>query len=539
MVDTSLVYCATIFYIALMAFLGYLGWKRTKSGSDYLLAGKNVHPFIIGLSYGSTFISTAAIVGFGGFAGAWGMGILWLAGLNIGLGLLFAFVFFGKRVRRLGQAFKSQTFPELLGQAYGSDFIRWFVAGVILVGMPLYAAAVLIGGSTFMAQVIPGLNFSGALLIFTVVTALYVITGGLKAVMYTDAVQGMLMIAGMTIIFIVTLSLLGGINSANAQLTALAPQVPQSYQDQGMVGWTAFPTLGSDNWFVLVTTIILPVGIGVLAQPQLAVRFMTAKDSKTLNRAIPFGGIFLLFSVGIAYLIGAWSNVYFWNTTGQVSVVAAGSINNIIPAYVSASQDQLVVVIFMLTLLAAAMSTLSSLFHVMGSAIGYDLFAVVTKKERFAKFRTNDNSGRGSLRVNRIATLIVIGASFLLAATLPQTGGVIAIATSMFFGICASAFLPLFVQAIFVKRPSKLAAKFSILVGTVSWFFWTMFCCSTTSSVLGVCQALFGNASLLAKPLSIIDPILIALPLSTITLIAVYFADKTPERIRIPDSTSE
>ncbi|HTY47107.1 MAG TPA: sodium:solute symporter family protein [Methanomassiliicoccales archaeon] len=526
MVDSGLVWGATIVYVVIMGLLGYLGWRRTKSGSDFLLAGKNVHPFIIGLSYGSTFISTSAIVGFGGFAGAWGLGIVWLAGLNIALGLLFAFVFFGKRVRKIGQKLKSQTFPELLGSTYNSSFIRWFVAVVILLGMPLYAAAVLIGGSTFMYQVIPGLDFNGALIVFTFVTAAYVITGGLRAVMYTDAFQGVLMIVGMTAIFLITMSLLGGFDSANQQLTNLAPQVPATYKAQGMVGWTAFPTLGSDNWITLVTTIILPVGIGVLAQPQLAVRFMTAKDSKALNRSIPFGGVFLVMTVGLAYLIGAWSNVYFWDNFGQVSIVKAGSINNIIPAFINASQDQVIVVIFMLTLLAAAMSTLSSLFHVMGSAAGYDLFSVVTGRDRFKKYATTQNTAKGSLRVNQVATLIVIFVSFVLAAELPRSGGIIAIATSMFFGVCASAFLPLFVQGLFAKRPSVLAAKLSLAIGAVAWVLWTTFACKTTASVFGVVQALTGKPSIFTGALAVIDPILIALPLSTLTLIVVWVLDK-------------
>jgi SSS family solute:Na+ symporter len=54
------------------------------------------------LSYGATFISTAAIVGFGGTAANYGMGILWLVFLNILVGIFIAFVLFGKRTRKMG-----------------------------------------------------------------------------------------------------------------------------------------------------------------------------------------------------------------------------------------------------------------------------------------------------------------------------------------------------------------------------------------------------------------------------------------------------
>jgi SSS family solute:Na+ symporter len=400
---------------------------------------------------------------------------------------------------------------------------------VILIGMPLYAAAVLIGGSVFMASTIPGLTLDNALIIFTVITAVYVTIGGLKAVMYTDALQAVLMIVGMLVILLVTISLIGGIEQGNQQLSDLSSQVPQNFKDQGMNGWTAMPTLFSENWIVLITTIVLPVGIGVLAQPQLAIRFLTAKDSKALNRAVPVGGIFLIMMTGFAFTIGAWSNVYFWNNPlfGKISYAAAnGNINNIIPLYINSSMDQTIVVLFMLTLLAAAMSTLSSLFHVMGSAAGYDVWTALKKTKYMPeKYRGEDGHGR-SLMINRMATMVFIAISLLLAYTLPRSGGVIAIATAMFFGICASAFLPMFVHMLFSKTPSKKAAEVSLVVGTVTWLLWTIFCNTTDSKVLGICNAIFGSNSLLSKPWSILDPIIIALPLSTITLIAVWYFEK-------------
>ena len=63
------------------------------------------------------------------------------------------------------------------------------------------------------------------------------------------------------------------------------------------------------------------VGIGVLAQPQLAVRYMTVKSGKELNRAIPIGGVFIMMMTGVAFIVGALSNVHFQETLGKVSIV--------------------------------------------------------------------------------------------------------------------------------------------------------------------------------------------------------------------------
>ncbi|MGZ7160686.1 MAG: sodium:solute symporter family protein, partial [Methanobacterium sp.] len=76
----------------MIGYVGYIAWKRTKSADDYMVAGRKTHPYIMALSYGATFISTAAIVGFGGTAANYGMGILWLVFLNIIVGIFIAFV---------------------------------------------------------------------------------------------------------------------------------------------------------------------------------------------------------------------------------------------------------------------------------------------------------------------------------------------------------------------------------------------------------------------------------------------------------------
>jgi SSS family solute:Na+ symporter len=85
-----------LIYLAATLIIGYIGYKKTKNAEDYLVAGRDSHPVIIALSYGATFISTSAIIGFGGSAASMGMGLIWLTVLNIGLGILLAFVMFGK-----------------------------------------------------------------------------------------------------------------------------------------------------------------------------------------------------------------------------------------------------------------------------------------------------------------------------------------------------------------------------------------------------------------------------------------------------------
>ena len=51
-----------IVYFIMVGYVGYLAWKRTNSSEDFMIAGRETHPYIMALSYGATFISTAAIV---------------------------------------------------------------------------------------------------------------------------------------------------------------------------------------------------------------------------------------------------------------------------------------------------------------------------------------------------------------------------------------------------------------------------------------------------------------------------------------------
>jgi len=80
----------------------------------------------------------------------YGMGLLWLTFLNILVGIFIAFVFFGKRTRKIGHNLGALTFPEFLSKRFNSRFIQWFSGAVIFFGMPLYAAVVLIGMARFV-----------------------------------------------------------------------------------------------------------------------------------------------------------------------------------------------------------------------------------------------------------------------------------------------------------------------------------------------------------------------------------------------------
>lgn len=473
-----------------------------------------MNPIVMALSYGATFISASAIVGFGGVAAAFGMGIQWLCFLNMFVGVIIAFIFFGLRTRRMGVKLNVSTFPQLLGRYYRSRSIQVFIAAIIFLGMPLYAAVVMKGGAVFIEQIFQ-IEFNISLLIFTLVIAAYVIAGGMKGVMYTDALQGVIMFVCMLFLLFSLYQVLGmNFTEANQALTDIAPLVPEKFKAMGHQGWTAMPVTGSPQWYTLVTSLILGVGIGCLAQPQLVVRFMTVESSKQLNRGVLIGCVFLIITVGAIYHAGALSNLYFLKTEGAVATDVVKDMDKIIPYFIKKAMPDWFSALFMLCILSASMSTLSSQFHTMGAAAGSDIYG--TYKPRSRNKLTN---------VIRLGVLVSILVSYVICYMLPND--IIARGTAIFMGICAAAFLPAYFSALYWKGATRQGALASLWAGSLASVFALVFLHEKESAAMGICRALFGRDVLIeAYPFPVIDPILFALPLSVLALVVVSLLTK-------------
>ncbi len=600
-------------YLFAIGYLGFLGYRHTKTASDYLLAGRQTHPFVMAMSYGATFISTSAIVGFGGVAGLFGLSLMWLTFLNIFVGIFLAFVALGGPTRHMGHRLDAHTFPELLGRRYQSRFVQILAGAIIFLFIPLYAAAVLMGGCEFLSLKF-GISYDVALLVFSVMIASYVIVGGLKAVMYTDALQGTIMFFSILILLFWTYGKLGGVTAAHEQLSGMADQAFVGQKMIGLKGWTVMPEFGwgeakYDLWWIIVSTILMGVGIGVLAQPQLAVRFMTVKSKKELNRAVLIGGVFILVMIGVVYAVGSLSNLYFYkyekiqgrilSTTENTNVIAkkepgiektvpcrllhidsdgdgsadttivangvgkaeaimpkaevkelgegmveiyprataftravvskgitpagqevwAFNPGSIIPLYITSAMPDWFGLLFLLTLLAASMSTLSSQFHACGTSIGRDVYEQMTGRH-----------GK-SIQVTRIG--VVIGLVIAVLFSHYARGGyIIARVTAIFFGLCASSFLPAFVGGLFFKRMTRAGAIWSMIIGFLVTAFWLLFIKDAEARSLGLCKAMFDKYSLLLDHPSwpMVDPIVVALPISIVVMTVVSLLTKKPDQ---------
>jgi SSS family solute:Na+ symporter len=378
--------------------------------------------------------------------------------------------------------------------------------------MPLYAAVVMKGGAVFIEQMFH-IDLHLALLIFTLIVAAYVITGGIKGVLYTDALQAVIMFACMLFLLFWFYHIMDmGFIEANQKLTDIAPMVPERFKALGHQGWTAMPISGSPQWYTLVTSLILGVGIGCLAQPQLVVRFMMVESTKQLNRGVLIGCVFLIVTVGAIYHVGALSNLFFLKTEGVVASEAVKDMDKIIPLFINKAMPEWFGAVFMLCILSASMSTLSAQFHTMGAAFGADAFPKLGRSK-------NPNSTLGV----RIGVLCSILVSYVICYTL--SASIIARGTALFMGICAATFLPTYFCSLYWKGATRQGALASLWVGGLASLFAMLFLHKAEAAPVGLCKALFGQDVLIdVYPWHAIDPILFALPLSAITIVLVSLA---------------
>jgi len=509
-VNLPILIIIVIAYLAVISYFGYKGYAQTKNSADYLVGGRTIHPYEMAMSYGATFISTSAIVGFGGIASLYGMSIIWLAAANVVVGIFIAFVCFGKRTRKMGLYLDAHTFPEFLGRRVGSRFVQGFSGLIIFVFMPVYAAAVLIGASRILESLL-GIPYAYSVAIFSVLVAAYVIVGGLKGIMYTEALQGTLMLAGMFFLLVFIYIKVGGPSEGHRALTALSPLAPESLVAAGHRGYTSSPEPGSPLWWTIYSSLVLGVGIGVLAQPQLVVRYMTVKSNKELNRAVLIGGFFIFATVGTTYIVGPLSNVFFYQRTGMIAIdVAGGNADKVIPLLIRDAMPSWFGYIFMLVILSAAMSTMSSQFHTVGTAAGRDVYEYGIR---------NGRSKAGAVLITRVGIGVSIILSVFLSFELGES--VIARATSIFFGIMASGFLAPYTAAVYWRRLTRKGAIAGILGGLCVSCFAFLFLHTKESSVFGLCMFLTGRQALIPGMWGDIDPLVYALPASILCTVLV------------------
>jgi sodium/proline symporter len=208
-------------------------FKAQPSSEDYYLAGRNVSPFMVGLSAAASWCSGFVFIGQIGFTYTRGLSSIWIM-LGLILGDLFIALISFRRFRiQTGQRGQQSYFEGLFNLSDGRKskiemLLFWAVCAIALVALIGYSGAQLLAsGKAFEA--VYSLPLELGVIVTVVPLAVYCFAGGVRASIWTDVAQASIMLAAMMILFVQSLQALGGVDSFVSRLYELPPAFTSIY----------------------------------------------------------------------------------------------------------------------------------------------------------------------------------------------------------------------------------------------------------------------------------------------------------------------
>ncbi|MEO1086838.1 MAG: sodium/solute symporter, partial [Acidobacteriota bacterium] len=198
------------YFAAIFGIAGWAIWKERQGeeqAADYFLGGRNIGWFVVGASLFASNIGSEHLVGLAGAGASSGL-VLGQFELLASLILLLLGWFFVPFYVRSGVF----TMPEFLERRY-SPAARWYLSIISVIGYVLTKISVTIYAGGVVFESLMGISFWTGALTVVVITGLYTVFGGLRAVVYTDMVQAIVLIVGAGSVTILGLVELGGWNA--------------------------------------------------------------------------------------------------------------------------------------------------------------------------------------------------------------------------------------------------------------------------------------------------------------------------------------
>ncbi|MBK5210006.1 MAG: sodium:solute symporter family protein [Flavobacteriaceae bacterium] len=259
-------------YMILVLGIGFYFFNKNKTVKDYYIGGGEMSSLHVGLSVVATDVGGGFSIGLGGLGFVMGISGSWMLFTGL-IGAWLSAVFLIPRVVKLGNMHGFLTFPEFLKHSYGTTVAM--VAGIIsFIGYLGFTSSQFLAGAKLAVGTFPSLDLNEALLIMGGVALLYTAFGGMKAVIYTDTFQWMVLMVGLIFVGIpIAYNYLGGYD-------AIVEVLPDKYFSLQNVSWIQIV-----NWFVIIVPIWF-VGM------TLYQRIYACKDEKTAKKAWFIAGLF-------------------------------------------------------------------------------------------------------------------------------------------------------------------------------------------------------------------------------------------------------
>jgi SSS family solute:Na+ symporter len=366
------------YFVVLFGLAAWVTRKKHKSAADYFLAGRHVGWFVIGASIFASNVGSEHIVGLAGSAADSGL-VLGHYELHSWLCLMLGWVFVPFYLRS-----KVFTMPEFLERRYGSSS-RWLLSVTMLISYVLTKISVTIFAGAIVCTTLLGVEFWMGASIIVVLTGIYTVLGGMRAVIYTEAMQAIVLILGSVIITITGLVEIGGWDNLIAsvgseKLNMFKPADHPDYPWTGMV--FAPPIVGLWYW---------------CTDQYIVQRVLATDDERTARHATIFAGYLKLLPFFIFMIPGLVALALA--NSGKIQLDKADE------AFPVLVQTLLPVGIRGLVaggLLAALMSSLASVFNSSSTLFTMDIYQ---------KLRPATEAQL--VRVGRFTTLALVGLGML------------------------------------------------------------------------------------------------------------------------------
>jgi len=343
-----------IIYILVVFCLASLTRKHRKTGNflnEYFVGNRSMGGFVLAMTLAATYASASSFIGGPGAAYKMGLGWVLLAMVQLPATWLTLSVL-GKRFAIEARKHNALTLNDILYAKFKSKKIVILASCSLLVAFFGTMVVQFVGGARLL-QTVTGLSYNTGLLLFAGTVAIYTTIGGFRAVVLTDAVQGVMMLIGTIVLLCGVIYTGGGLSNIMTKLHSIDPALITPY---GPNHFLSQPFIMS--FWVLVC-------FGVIGLPHAAVRCMSYKDSQSLHKGIVISTIVMALIMLGTHLSGA---------LGRAIVPNIASPDQIMPTLMITVLPPIFAGIFLAGPMAAIMSTIDSLLIQASATLLKDLY---------------------------------------------------------------------------------------------------------------------------------------------------------------------
>ena len=347
-------------YLVMMIGVGWIGRLRRQSDSmaDFYLAGRSMGLAVLLLTLYATQYSGNTMFGYTGKA--YRIGFEWTVSVVFMFSIIVGYLLFAPRLVALARRMEFITPGDYIRHRFGSPLLTLLATLLMIYALGNYTLAQLKAmGAAVEGITDGGISSAYGIIALAVIMVVYETLGGMRSVAWTDAIQGVLLLAGFSILLFLVPGLGGGLTAVVEKLSVEAPE---------MVG---APSLETCNTWI---SFVLLLGCGAAIYPQAIQRLYASRSVSVLKRSLTVMAFLPLTTTLIALLCGLTGRVVLPGLEGVATDQILARLCGLIMEQ-SLAGYWLVVVIFAAAL-AALMSTADSALLSISSMFTRDIYQV-------------------------------------------------------------------------------------------------------------------------------------------------------------------